>query len=458
MKIQLYNTLTRKKQVFKPLKKGAVGLYTCGPTVYDYAHIGNLRTYIFEDILRKTLEYAGYKVRHVMNITDIDDKIIRDAAKANKDIFEFVKPYEKAFLEDLSKLNIKKAWKLIKATKHIKEMLALVYKLLKKGSAYESEGSVYFDISKFKNYGKLNRLNLKKLKAGARADKDEYEKNNVQDFVLWKARKDNEPFWKSKFGDGRPGWHIECSAMSMRYLGATLDIHTGGVDNMFPHHENEIAQSEGATGKKFSNFFIEGQHLLVDGKKMSKSLGNFYTLRDIENKGFNPLAFRFLMLTAHYRTQLNFTLESLEAAQNSLDKLYDFVRLLKTQQKIAPPRTTKALPSVLSDFNKAIFDDLDSPKALAITWSLIHEYNKNPLKYDAKEVLNILYDFDKVLGLGFKNIKLTATPAEVEGLSEKREEYRKNKDWAKADEIRERIKTMGYLVEDSSSGPVIKKV
>jgi len=333
MALKLYNFLTRKKQLFKPLKDKIAGFYTCGPTVYNYAHIGNLRTYIFEDVLKRTLKYNGYKVRHVMNITDVEDKIIRASKKAKKNILDFVKPYEKAFFEELKKLNIEKAWQYPKATQHIKEMIKIIEILLKKGLAYKSERSIYFDISKFKPYGKLSGIKKQNLKAGARVDVDEYPKDEAEDFVLWKAAKAGEPWWRAPFGDGRPGWHIECSAMSMKYLGETFDIHTGAVDNIFPHHENEIAQSEGATGKPFAKYFIEGEHLLVNGEKMSKSLGNVYNLRDIEAKHFDPLAFRYLTLTAHYRSKLNFTWESLEAAQNALNKLQESVKEIKNQQK-----------------------------------------------------------------------------------------------------------------------------
>ncbi|MDP3004405.1 MAG: cysteine--tRNA ligase, partial [Candidatus Azambacteria bacterium] len=321
MALKLYNILTRKKQLFKPLKDKIAGLYACGPTVYNYAHIGNLRTYIFEDILKRALEFNGYEVKYVMNITDVEDKIIRDSKKSKKNILDFVKPYEKAFFEDLKKLNIEKAYKYPKATRHIKEMIKIISALLKKGLAYKVDNSIYFDIFKFKSYGKLSGLKSRELKVGARVDVDEYGKADAEDFVLWKAAKADEPSWGAPFGKGRPGWHIECSAMSMKYLGETFDIHAGAVDLIFPHHENEIAQSEGATGKPFVKYFIEGEHLLVDSKKMSKSLGNIFNLRDLEAKKFDPLAFRYLVLTAHYRSKLNFTWKSLEAAQNALKKL-----------------------------------------------------------------------------------------------------------------------------------------
>ena len=323
--LKLYNTLVGKKQAFNPIKNRLVKIYTCGPTVYWYAHLGNLRTYIFEDILRRALKYNGYKIKQVMNITDVEDKIIKKAVSEKKNIFEITKPYTKIFFEDLKKLNIEKPEILPKATAHIKEMISMIEKLLEKGFAYKGEdGSIYFNVSQFKKYGRLSGLKKKELKIGARIASDEYKKEEAQDFVLWKSKKQNEPFWPSPFGKGRPGWHIECSAMSIKYLGENFDIHAGGVDLIFPHHENEIAQSEASTGKKFANFWLHGEHLLVNNQKMSKSLNNIYTLREIEQNKINPLAFRYLTLTSHYRSKLNFTLESLNASQNALNNLYDF--------------------------------------------------------------------------------------------------------------------------------------
>lgn len=460
MVIKLYNTLIRRKGIFKPLRKDLVGLYTCGPTVYNYAHIGNLRTYIFEDILRRTLEYAGYKVRQVMNITDVEDKIIRDAKKAGVSIFEFVKPYEKAFFQDLQKLNIEKAWKYPKATDHIKGMIALVRALLKKGLAYQSGGSVYFDISTFRNYGRLSRLTGRTIKVGARVDADEYEKEDAQDFVLWKESKPGEPVWHAPIGPGRPGWHIECSAMSMQYLGPTFDIHAGGVDLIFPHHENEIAQSEGATGKRFAGFFMEGEHLLVEGQKMAKSLGNFFTLRDIESRSWSPLAFRYLCLTAHYRSKLNFTWKSLAAAQNSLERLYEFIRGLKESQNV-PSSASRMFQAKLGTYKKrfehAIANDLDTPKALALVWDLIRAYNKAPEKFHSGEALELLYDFDRALGLSIRGIKKETIPARIRRLAALREKYRAEKEWQKADQIREQIRKAGYYIKDSSSGPQVMR-
>lgn len=473
--IKLYNFLTRKKEVFKPLKKGRVGFYTCGPTVYNYAHIGNLRTYIFEDVLRRSLEYGGYKVKHVMNITDVDDKIIKNSLDSGKTIFEFAKPYEEAFYGDLEKLNIKKAWKYPKATKHIEEMLDIIQALLKKKLAYKIEGSVYFDVSKFKKYGKLSQLKKQQLKAGARIDSDEYEKGSAEDFVLWKAVKPGEPSWSSPYGKGRPGWHLECSAMSMKYLGKSFDIHAGGIDLLFPHHENEIAQSEGATNKRFVKHFVEGEHLLVDGKKMAKSLGNVFTLRDIEEKKIDPISFRYLVLSANYRKPLNFTWESLQAAQNSLERLNNFISELnqKLRMKFSgggePSRNSiptlsamglRKFQTQFTDFRKkfeaAIFNDLDMPKAIAVVWDLIHKYNKSASqragKYNADDVLKLLYEFDKVLGLGFEKIIPSKPPAEALKLLEERETARKSGDFSKADQIREEIRRLGWRLSDTKEG------
>jgi len=451
MALKLYNILTRKKQLFKPLKDKMVGLYACGPTVYNYAHIGNLRTYIFEDILKRALEFNGYEVKYVMNITDVEDKIIRDSKKAKKNILDFVKPYEKAFFEDLKKLNIEKAYKYPKATQHIKEMIKIISALLRKGLAYKVDGSIYFDIFKFKSYGKLSGLKSRELKVGARVDVDEYGKADAEDFVLWKAAKADEPSWNAPFGKGRPGWHIECSAMSMKYLGETFDIHAGAVDLIFPHHENEIAQSEGVTGKPFVKYFIEGEHLLVDSKKMSKSFGNIHTLKNIEVKGFDPLAFRYLILTAHYRSKLNFTWKSLEAAQNALKKLRESV--LEIQKEAEKSIVLK------NDFNKYqdkflshVNNDLEMPCALALLWDIIKSK-----KLDAKTKYNLIIDFDKVFGLNLDRIKTEKIPAVVLKLIKEREKYRKEKNFAKSDELRKKIRKLGWLVEDSPSGSKLKK-
>ena len=465
MAVKFYNYLTKKIEVFKPLKNKAASLYTCGPTVHNYTHIGNLRTFIFEDILRRILEYSGYKVTQVMNITNVEDKIIRDSKAAGKTIFEFVRPYEKAFFDDLKNLNIETAHKYPKATKHVSEMIKIIELLIKKKLAYEASDSIYFNISKFKKYGRLSGLKLRELKSGARTDADEYAKGNAENFVLWKAAKAGEPSWNADFSSagpafakamaGRPGWHIECSAMSMKYLGPTFDIHAGAVDLIFPHHENEIAQSEGATGKKFVNYFIEGEHLLVNSEKMSKSLGNVYTLRDIEKRNFDPLAFRYLTLTAHYRSKLNFTWKSLAAAQNALDNLREAVANLKIEirkktSEVKPCSEAKLL--LLGEFEKHIYNDLGMPQALAVLWEVI---KSEKLSADIK--YSLITDFDKVLGLNLADVKTEKIPSQILKLAKDREKHRKEKNFKKADELRKKIESLGWLIEDTPQGPKLKK-
>ncbi len=461
MPLKLFNTLSRKKQVFKPLRDKKVNLYTCGPTVYDFAHIGNLRTYIFEDILRRALKCNGYKVRQVMNITDVEDKIIKKARAEKKNIFAITKPYAKIFFDDLKKLNVEKVEFYPKATATIKEMTDLIAKLIKRKFAYQGQdGSIYFDIAKFKNYGKLSRLKKREIKIGARIAADEYNKKEARDFVLWKScgtdAEENAELrrikatWNSPFGVGRPGWHIECSAMSMKYLGTTLDIHAGGVDLIFPHHENEIAQSEAATGKKFSRFWIHGEHLLVDGQKMSKSLGNIFTLRDLEKRNFNPLAFRYLILTSHYRSKLNFTWKSLEAAQNALNNLTDNLQPITYNKR----QTTDDRKFATYDkkFLTAINDDLNTPKAMAIVWQVV----KN-VHISSKTKKRFLIKVDKILGLGLNKIKPLEIPPKIAQLTAQREELRRNKQFMQSDALRKKIESLGYIIEDTAFGPEVRR-
>jgi len=472
--LKLYNTLFRKKQIFKPLKDRIVRMYTCGPTVYDFAHLGNLRTYIFEDVLRRVLEYNGYQVKQVMNITDVDDKIINRMKKENKTLKEVTLPFTKKFFLDLKKLNIKKAEFYPKATSHIKEMIALIAKLIRRKFAYQgNDGSIYFNISKFKNYGKLSQLQKRKIKIGARIAADEYSKEQAQDFVLWKNDRSGltqinknleadkrgiEPFWQSPWGAGRPGWHIECSAMSIKYLGQPLDIHAGGVDLIFPHHENEIAQSEAATGKKFVRFWLHSEHLLINGQKMSKSLGNIYTLSDLEKRKFNPLAFRYLVLTSHYRSKLNFTWQSLEAAQKALNNLTrtyaDLTQTYADSETNASRRhgAGQHKSAYKRNFLEVINDDLDTPKALAIVWQVIRD---NKLSHSTKRQL--LLEFDKVLGLGLDKIKPLKIPLKIKKLVAQREKLRINKQFIQADRLRKKIEKLGYKVEDTRNGPIIRK-
>lgn len=441
----LFNFYSRKVERFETNGKN-VGVYTCGPTVYDYVHIGNWRTFLFEDILKRALVFNGYKVKHVMNITDIDDKIIKKSQAEKIPIKELTRKYEEAFLKDLSKLNIIKADSYPRATGHISEMIDLIKRLIENGGAYEKDGSVYFSIAKFKDYGKLSGTNVKGVKAGARVDVDEYEKDNPQDFALWKAedeeaKKRNEA-WDSPWGIGRPGWHIECSAMSMKYLGESFDIHTGGVDLLFPHHENEIAQAEGATGKKFVNYWLEGEHLLVDGQKMAKRLGNIFMLNDIADKGFDVLALRYLFLTAHYRSTLNFTWESLEAAQNSLFNLRREVSMWDLPKE--------GCREFEDDFHKSINNDLDIPAAVSIMRTMVKSKNPSSAKHGT------LLKMDEVLGLGLGNVARASLPKGARELIDEREKLRKDGKFKEADEIRERLLKLGVTLEDSRDGSVWK--
>ncbi len=443
--LKLYNTLIRQVEDFSPLSPPKVGMYTCGPTVYDFAHIGNLRTYIFEDILQKILETDGFEVMRVMNITDIEDKIIKKAKEQNVSISEITEPFTKYFFEDLNKLNIKHANVFPKATEHVGKMIKYIEVLVDKGLAYvEEDGSVYFDISKFADYGKLSQLDKREIKAGARVKSDEYSKEDVQDFALWKTSGPDEVGYDSPWGRGRPGWHIECSVMSQEYLGDTFDIHAGAVDLIFPHHENEIAQAEGKTGRKFANFFTEGEHLLVNNQKMAKSLGNFFTLRDIEQKGFEPLALRYLFLTAHYRDKLNFTWESLTAAQNALNNLREIIRDWE-EPKIGCAEFEQK-------FMDAVNNDLNMPQAVAVMWDMVK--SDNPTSCKAKTIL----EMDKILGLKLDEYlgKPLAIPEEVQKLVNQREQARKSGDFKKSDELRKEIKKLGYEIEDTPAGPKVK--
>jgi len=468
MAVRLYNYLRRRKELLVPLQAGRIGLYTCGPTVYNYAHIGNLRTYLFEDVLRRTLEFHGYRVRHVMNLTDVDDKTIRGAKAKGQALKVFTEFYAREFFRDVKRLGILPAWKYPLATGHIKGMIRLIQALLKKKLAYQAADGVYFDISRFRGYGKLSRVKQRMLKAGARVSADEYSKSEARDFALWKGAKPGEPSWPAPFGRGRPGWHIECSAMSMKYLGPTIDIHAGGVDLLFPHHEDEIAQSEGATGKPFVRFFVEGEHLLVDGRKMSKSLGNVYTLADVERRGFEPLDFRYFVLGAHYRKPLNFTWKALGAARqgrlgvlNALERLRHgpYGGTLKDENT-----ALKVIATSERQFRAAIEDDLNTPKVLAVLNELLHYANamldrKLLGRNAAKFILAAVYGFDRVLGLNLgKRRGAPRIPAAVAKLVAGRGALRKAKRWSDADRIREKIKKLGYIIEDTPSGPQVRKL
>lgn len=449
--MQFYNTLTRKKEAFKPLNPPAVTFYSCGPTVYNYPHIGNYRAYIFADTLKRVLTYGGYEVKHIMNLTDIDDKTIRDSQKEGKTLKEFTEFYTEEFYKDIKVLNIIPPAKFTKATDYVGEMVDIVKKLLEKGLAYKSEdGSVYFDIKKFKNYGKLSGLVLEEQKenASGRIKTDEYEKENAQDFALWKSwdEKDGDVFWETDLGKGRPGWHIECSAMSMSNLGEQIDLHTGGVDNIFPHHENEIAQSEGATGKQFVKYWMHNEWVLVDQKKMAKSFNNFYTLRDLMNKGINPLAYRFWLLMAKYSTRVNFVWEALEGAETALKRLYGLYLALGDE-------TGNVSPEYQNKFREFIEDDLDTPRAVTLLWDVIKDENLS----GADKKATIL-DFDKVLGLGFENLKEEIVPEEVLKILKEREQARADKNFTKSDELRAEINKLGYDVKDTGEGQKVSKI
>jgi len=457
MAFKLYNTLTRKKSVFKPLKAGKVGMYVCGPTVYNFPHIGNYRAYVAGDLLNRYLQFLGYEVKFIQNLTDVDDKTIANSQKEHKSLKDFTAPFIKGFFDDLKNLNVLPADVYPRATEHIKEMVSLVKKLLEKGIAYKSnDGCIYYSIEKFKKYGKLAHLDTEQLKAGAsgRVSKDEYDKSNVHDFALWKAwtPEDGDVFWETEIGKGRPGWHIECSAMSSKYLGETFDIHGGGVDLIFPHHENEIAQSEGASGKKFVKYWVHNEWLLVDGKKMSKSLGNFYNLRDILDKGYHPLAIRYLLLSTHYRQQMNFTFSGLDAARNSLQRIWDFMKKLDECSGKGKD-VSSLLKKAKESFTKCLDDDLEISGALAILFDLIKDINSimpELSKKDVSEIKELMHEFDRVLG--FIVVKEEKIGSDIQKLVDERESARKSKDFKTADRIRDELKSKGIILEDTPQG------
>ncbi len=465
--LYFFNTLTKTKEEFQPLDPNKVRLYTCGPTVYNFAHIGNFRTYVFEDLLRRVLEFSGFKVEHVMNLTDVDDKTIKGAIQKQISLTDFTSYYVKAFLNDVEALGLLKAHHYPKATDYIGAMISMIQKLIDKGFAYEgSEGNIYFRIDKFPRYGCLSHLHLEDLKEGAsnRVNHDEYDRESASDFVLWKAydeERDGNIFWESPFGRGRPGWHIECSAMATEILGPSIDIHCGGVDNIFPHHENEIAQSECTFGEIFSRYWLHAEHLVVDGKKMSKSLGNFYTVRDLLEMGYSGVVIRFALLQTHYRHKLNFSLQSLEAAKHSLQRIYDFLeRLIKVEQETGES-IEASLKSFSEKFIKSVSDDLSVAEALASLFDFIREINsridhKTLSKSDALRIHGYLFKLDHILNV-MKPQNDQLVPEEIYHLLHLREDARKNKDFAKADLYRHDIEKNGYVIEDSRQGPTLKK-
>ncbi|NIM16342.1 MAG: cysteine--tRNA ligase [Candidatus Aminicenantes bacterium] len=455
--MKFYNTLTNKIETFKEIKQGTIGLYTCGPTVYDYSHIGNFRSYMFEDLVKRYFIYKGYQVNHVMNITDIDDKTIKKANEMGTSLEEVTSIYIKTFMEDIETLNILKADHYPRATEHIDEMLETVDQLYEKGYAYKKDNSVYFSIEKFSDYGKLANISRDALKIGTSVDADEYDKDDVQDFVLWKGKKQGEPSWKSeKFGDGRPGWHLECSAMSSKYLGNHFDIHMGGVDNIFPHHENEIAQSQCATGEQFVNYWIHCQHLVVDNQKMSKSLGNFYILKDLLEKGYDPMEIRYLLISTHYRKLLNFTFDGLHQAGQALRRMNDFIFTLKGL-KPADGKTAEIshlIEKSEAKFRENMDTDFNISGALGVFFDFIHQVNlkqKELKKQDIKNILDFMARIDTVLGV-MKKEEEKMLDAEIEAKIQERQLARKEKNFQLADAIRDELKSKGIILIDTPEG------
>ncbi len=473
MVIQLHNTMSNRLEPLETVHAGEVRIYTCGPTVYDFAHIGNFRTFMFQDILRRFLQSQGYRVLQVMNLTDVDDRIIQNAAKQGVSIREYTEKYVQAFLEDMKSLGLQMPEEIVRATDHIEDMVALIERLQKKGFTYTSEGSIYFRIAQFPNYGKLSKIDVGGMQAGARVDVDRYDKADARDFALWKAPKPGEHFWETRIGPGRPGWHIECSAMSMKYLGETIDIHTGGVDLAFPHHENEIAQSESATGKPFVKLWLHAEHLIMDGEKMSKSIGNFFTLRDLYAKGQKPSTLRFLLLSVPYRRQLNFTAEGLTQAENSVTRLRNFFGRLKTEKCAAGenPEIEKRIAQAESDFDAGLADDLNTAVALASLFDLVRDANTAMDRGGFKQqnsprLIAALEKFDGVLGLlanddagklaalGFGGGESRVPGEKVELLIEERQAAKKRRDFQRADEIRRNLTDSGIILEDKRDGTV----
>jgi cysteinyl-tRNA synthetase len=471
--IQLHNTLSGKIEPFVTLKAGQVGMYTCGPTVYDYAHIGNYRTFVFQDILRRFLKWRGLKLNHVMNLTDVDDRIIANAAAAGVGIREYTEKFVQAFFADCKTLSIESPEHWIRATDHISDMVALIEKLQANTYTYPSEGSIYYRITKFKDYGKLSKVDLSGIQAGARVDNDRYEKESARDFALWKAPKPGEHFWETAIGAGRPGWHIECSAMAMKYLGDTLDIHTGGIDLAFPHHENEIAQSEAATGKQFVRYWLHAEHLLVEGEKMSKSLGNFFTLRDLFGKGYKPSALRFALASVPYRRQLNFTFDGLQQATSSVERLRNFAARLKNEKFPAGNQagTAERIAKAADDFDAGLSDDLNTAQALAAVFDFVREANtvmdKGEFRQgDVAAAAELLGSFDKVFAvledndgeklkaIGFGGDDGGLSDAEIEKLVADRQAARARRDFAASDRVRKELSDRGIILEDTKDGKV----
>src|ERR1700720_1703683 len=471
--IRFHNTLGGKIEAFAPQKGDGVRMYTCGPTVYDYAHIGNYRTFIFQDVLRRFLKLRGFKMKHVMNLTDVDDRIIANAAAAGVSIRDYTEKFVQAFFDDCKTLSIETPEHWIRATDHIEDMVQLIQRLQERTYTYPSEGSIYYRIAKFPRYGRLSNIDVAGIQAGARVDVDRYEKESARDFALWKAPKPGEHFWETAIGKGRPGWHIECSAMAMKYLGETLDIHTGGIDLAFPHHENEIAESEAATGKQFAKLWLHAEHLIIEGEKMSKSLGNFFTLRGLFAKGYKPSTIRFLLLSVPYNRQLNFTMDGLKQAESSVERMRNFVTRLKSERFGAGsnPEMPKRAAEAERDFDAALADDLNTAVALAAIFDLIRDVNTAMdrgefLQQDAPRLVAAMEKFDQILAvlndddaerlakLGFGPSQPRMAPEQIEALIEERQAAKKRRDFKRSDEIRKQLADSGIIVEDVKDGTV----
>jgi cysteinyl-tRNA synthetase len=471
--IRFHNTLGGKIEAFTPQKSDGVRMYTCGPTVYDYAHIGNYRTFVFQDILRRFLKLRGYKMKHVMNLTDVDDRIIANSAAAGVSIRDYTEKFAQAFFDDCKTLSIETPEHWIRATDHIDDMVKLIERLQEKTYTYPSEGSIYYRIAKFPHYGRLSNIDVAGIQAGARVDVDRYEKESARDFALWKAPKPGEHFWETPIGKGRPGWHIECSAMAMKYLGETLDIHTGGIDLAFPHHENEIAQSEGATGKPFVRYWMHAEHLLVEGEKMSKSLGNFFTLRDLFAKGYKPSALRFALASVPYRKQLNFTFDGLQQAASSVERLRNFAARLAQGKFPAGKQKGMAVrvAEAVDEFDAGLSDDLNTARALAAAFDLLRDTNIAMDKGDFRQgdvvaaqeflatfdrIFAVMEDNDaeKLRALGFGPAESGPNDAEIEKLIADRQAARQRRDFAASDRIRKELADRGILIEDLKDGSV----
>ncbi len=459
--LKFFNTLSRQIEGFHPIDEGKVRMYICGPTVWNFAHIGNFRTFVFGDILRRYLKFKGYEVKHVFNLTDIDDRIINEAAARNISIDDFTAPFIQYFWEDFDALGNERPEVTPRATHHIPEMIDIIAKLLENGHAYESEGSIYYRITAFPQYGKLSKISFSGNKAGGseRIDTDKYDKEDARDFALWKlVSEDEQPGWDAPFGRGRPGWHIECSAMSIKYLGETFDLHAGGMDLQFPHHENEIAQSEGATGKLFSKYWIHSEFLKIDDVTMSKSKGNFFTFRDLKEQGYSPLAIRYLLLSVPYRKQLNFTFEGLQGAETTVERLRNF-RSLVGEANVKPgsnPQAAASVAKALTDFETTMDDDLNTAAALAAIHDMVREINtimanEGILADDKAAILDAVSKFDSILGI-FGEEVCDLLDADIEALIAERQDARHNRDFARSDEIRDELAVKGIILEDTKDG------